>query len=83
MTDDSAAEEVDGIGTFGLLGPLRTLLEEYGTADSPLAGLLINGGLAGFGLAIWYATSGLVAGAGLAWALVHLLAILKWVVESW
>jgi hypothetical protein len=56
------------------------LLEKFGQTDLPMAGLVINLGLAAVGLLVYWQTTGLIAYAGGTWAILHVLAVVKWVI---
>lgn len=81
MSDDPPADEVRLTGRSGLRAYYDNMLERFGTTESALAGVLINGGLAGFGFVAWYLVDGWLGGVGLAWALLNLAAIVKWGLE--
>jgi len=61
---------------------ITTLVDRFGTSDSPHTGAFMNLALAGPGLAVWYWMSGLPAYAGLAWATLNLAGILAWVIRQ-
>lgn len=59
---------------------ITNLWDEFGTTDSPLFGAVWNVSMALVGFIVMVYTDGLVALAGVSWAILHLLAIFKWVV---
>ncbi len=61
---------------------ISNLLDEFGSTESPLVALLINGGLAASGAAVAIATDGWVAYLGIVWALINLFGIIKWVIQG-
>ena len=61
---------------------VENLIEMYARTDSPLFGLVVNLGLAAIGAVIYVAFDGWLEIAGLAWAAINLLGIVKWVVEG-
>lgn len=61
---------------------ISNLWEEFGQTDSPLIGLLVNGGLAATGVAIALAADGWVTYLGVVWAIINLSGIIKWVFQQ-
>jgi len=58
---------------------ISNLIEDFGQTDSIGLGLVINLVMVGLGIVVWAAFSGLVAFVGAVFAIVHILAIVKWV----
>jgi len=58
---------------------ISNLIEDFGQTDSIGLGLVINLFMVAMGIVIWAAFSGLVAFAGAVFAILHILAIVKWV----
>lgn len=63
-----------------LRASITNLWDDFGGTTAPLLGLVVNLGLAAIGLVIYWQTSGLIAYAGGTWAILHILAIVKWVI---
>ena len=78
MTDDSEFHVPEGKWNQ-LKYSIGNLLEEWANTDNPILGLVINLGMAAIGVVVWYFTSGIVAFAGGVWAILSILAIVKWV----
>lgn len=83
MTDgaDDLDPDVPATGSSGLQRSLSNLISQFGQTDSVAFGLTVNTGTALIGLVVWYYTSGVVAALALAWAVLNLLAIVRWVIE--
>lgn len=58
---------------------ITNLWDEFGSTDSPLFGLVVNGGLAMLGVVVWWATTGWVSFSAGVWAILNLLGIISWV----
>ena len=55
------------------------LIDKFARTDNIGLALVINGGLAAIGLVVYLAFDGLLGAAGLVWAIINLLGIVKWV----
>lgn len=59
---------------------LKNLHEDFGSTENPLLGLVINLGLASIGVVIYLEVGGIGAIAGLVWAIINLIGVVKWVI---
>lgn len=59
---------------------LENLIEDFGSTENPLLGLVINLGLAAIGVVVYLELSGIIAIAGLMWAIINVLGVVKWVI---
>lgn len=59
---------------------LENLIEEFGSTDNPLLGLVINLGLAAIGAVVYFQFSGIIAIVGLLWAIINVWGVVKWVI---
>jgi len=59
---------------------LENLYEDFGSTDNPLLGLVINLGLAAIGVIVYLELGGVVAIAGLLWAIINVLGVVQWVI---
>jgi len=59
---------------------LENLYDDFGSTDNPLLGLVINLGLASIGVVAYLELGGVAAIAGLLWAIINVLGVVKWVI---
>lgn len=60
---------------------ISNLWEEFGSTDSPLFGLVVNGGLASIGVVVAVSTTGVIQFIAGVWAILNLLGIIAWVLR--
>lgn len=82
MTEDSDTDFHVPKGKMNQLKySITNLWDEFGRADSPLIGFLVNGLMIALGIGVYVALSGLAAYVGAVFAILNGLAILKWVLK--
>lgn len=57
------------------------LWEDFGSTSSALFGLAINVALGSLGVLVYALADGVLAFAGIVWALIHVFAIVSWVMS--
>lgn len=80
MTGEEELEDTMPTGLDQLQYVIGNLWDEFGSTESPLLGLTINLGLTAIGVLVYSQTTGVVAFLGAVWAILHVLAIGKWVI---
>lgn len=80
MTDDSKLELPDGKLTR-LKYSITNLWDDLGRTDSAAFGFLVNGGLALIGGVVALFTTGWIQFIAVAWAILNLIPIFKWVLQ--
>jgi len=80
MTEDESAVEVPNSTLAKLRYSITNLWEDYGRQEQIGIAFAVNVGLTIIGTAIYATADGWIAFAGAVWAILHVLAIIKWVV---
>jgi len=81
MSDDNDFSDIPTGKTARLRYSINNLWDQWGNVDNERLGLVINLGLASFGVLAWVAFSGLLAWAGVAWAVLNIVPVIQWVLR--